>query len=64
MPDIPTTPQLSDLETDRRLLHRLASHTRDEDPQVHVFAVLKFIAIDLVAFASPLANDGGASNGN
>jgi hypothetical protein len=63
MPEIPLTAQLSALESDRRLLHRLASHTRDEDPQVHVFAVLKFIAIDLVAFASPSAIDGGASNG-
>lgn len=34
MPDIPTTAQLSDFESERRLLHRLAAHTRDEDPQV------------------------------
>ncbi|MEI6064931.1 MAG: hypothetical protein WCQ26_10085 [Pseudanabaena sp. ELA748] len=62
MPD-PTTAQLSDFEIERRLLHRLAAHTRDEDPQVHVFAVLKFIAIDLLAFGSPSAIKGGESNG-
>lgn len=64
MPDFPITAQLEELATARRLSLLLATHTEDE-PEIHVHAVLNFIAIDLVGrFATPSANKGGVSNGN